>query len=80
MMTPAEAEKERQRLVEMVVIKCRCKDCEHCHQRKDKYYCYFWDFETGMEPNQVNPEDFCSNAEPDLDIDYGEDDDDEEGD
>ena len=51
----------------------RCKDCDEFEQ-KGKYpagmpeypdempygYCYHWDYEEGMLPNQVDGNDFCS--------------------
>lgn len=43
----------------------RCKDCE-CFEETlhNEYvhwgYCYHWDYETGMSPNQVDADDYCS--------------------
>lgn len=51
----------------------RCKDCV-AFEQKGKYpagmpeypdempygYCYHWDYEEGMSPNQVDGNDFCS--------------------
>ncbi len=25
-------------------------------------YCYYWDYESGMSPNRVDEDDFCSNG------------------
>ena len=38
----------------------RCKDCKNYD---DKGYCWFWDYETGMSPNEVDADDFCSYGE-----------------
>lgn len=54
----------------------RCKDCV-AFEQKGKYpagmpeypgempygYCYHWDYEQGMSPNQVDGNDFCSYGE-----------------
>ena len=54
----------------------RCKDCV-AFEQKGKYpagmpeypdempygYCYHWDYEEGMLPNQVDGDDFCSYGE-----------------
>lgn len=58
----------------------RCKDCVEFEQ-KGKYparmpeypdempygYCYHWDYEEGMLPNQVDGDDFCSYGERKVD-------------
>lgn len=53
----------------------RCKDCKHCEAKRmpmpgdtfDQeytfYYCYHWDYEPGMSPNEVEANDFCSYGE-----------------
>lgn len=52
----------------------RCKDCIHYEEKfrtvgdaTGKVYCggdcYHWDYETGMSPNQVDGDDFCSYGE-----------------
>lgn len=54
---------------EIVEIACRCKDCEYGFRRKKSdihMYCRFWDYEAGMEPNQVSPDGFCSNGRLDI--------------
>lgn len=51
--------------METVQITCRCKDCDYSDKISytDEYlYCYFWEYEQGMAPNTVYPDDFCSNA------------------
>jgi len=51
--------------MEIVEIKCRCKDCVHSDTRGSDWvlYCYFWDYEQGMSPNTVDKMDFCSNGD-----------------
>lgn len=51
--------------MELVEIKCRCKDCKHAggFDLYKRLYCYWWDYEQGMEPNTVEELDFCSNGE-----------------
>lgn len=51
--------------METVKIKFRCKDCEYSEQVPNYkfFYCYYWDYEQGSEPNRVNGKDFCSYAE-----------------
>lgn len=58
----------------------RCKDCVEFEQ-KGKYparmpeypdempygYCYHWDYEEGMLPNEVDGDDFCSYGERKVD-------------
>lgn len=52
----------------------RCKNCVSfeethrtvCEVTGEVYcggYCYYWDYEQGMSPNQVDGNDFCSNGE-----------------
>ena len=52
----------------------RCKDCIHFDERRRTVgnvtgkvycfgYCYHWDYEQGMSPNQVLGDDFCSYGE-----------------
>ena len=52
----------------------RCKDCTHYDERYRTVveetgnvycggYCYHWDYEAGMSPNQVDGDDFCSYGE-----------------
>lgn len=52
---------------ETVEIECRCKDCCHSElistSQGRKLYCNYWDYETGMLPNEVDDMDFCSNGE-----------------
>ena len=43
-----------------VTIPVRCKDCRNYD---DKGYCWFWKYETGMSPNEVDADDFCSYGE-----------------
>ena len=50
--------------METVEIACRCKDCSHSVKEGSSLCCYYWDYESGMGANCVNPEDFCSNADP----------------
>ena len=38
----------------------RCKDCKYYDEEG---YCWFWDYETGMSPNEVDADDFCSYGE-----------------
>ena len=38
----------------------RCKDCRNYD---DEGYCWFWKYETGMSPNEVYADDFCSYGE-----------------
>lgn len=54
--------------MENVQIQCFCKDCRHSEpvtygKESDGFYCYYWDFEQGMSPNEVDANDFCSNGE-----------------
>lgn len=64
---------ETQPTVDAVEV-VRCKDCEHFEQRFGIVgdatgkvycggYCYRWDYEPGMSPNQVDGDDFCSYGE-----------------
>lgn len=47
--------------MEVVKILCRCKDCQHSEKiRENYYYCYYWDYESGMSPNTVEAEDFVA--------------------
>ena len=47
-------------LVEVV----RCKDCANFERKFPGYgYCYHWDYEQGMSPNEVEDNDFCSYGE-----------------
>lgn len=59
--------------LEMVQV-VRCKDCTHFDERCRfaseetgeawcSGYCYHWDYESGMSPNQVDGDDFCSYGE-----------------
>ena len=42
----------------------RCNDCKHYEEQCPAYgYCYHWDYEQGMSPNSVDPDDFCSYGE-----------------
>ena len=52
----------------------RCKDCQSFEQKwswdnlntgkvECCGYCYHWDYEQGMSPNQVDGDDFCSYGE-----------------
>jgi hypothetical protein len=49
----------------------RCKDCVNYEAQRNWYtgenysfgYCYHWDYEAGMSPNQVDDVDFCSFGE-----------------
>lgn len=39
----------------------RCKDCKYYEESYPGYgYCYNWDYEDGMSPNEVSSDDFCS--------------------
>ena len=38
----------------------RCKDCK---SYDDAGFCWLWDYEPGMSPNTVDPDDFCSYGE-----------------
>lgn len=43
---------------------CRCKDCTNFERKFPGYgYCYHWDYEPGMSPNEVEDDDFCSCGE-----------------
>lgn len=54
--------------METVQIECRCKDCEY--YEPERFYnkklsfgkCYYWNYEPGMSPNEVDEDDFCSNG------------------
>ena len=42
----------------------RCKNCMNYEERCPGFgYCYHWDYESGMSPNQVDADDFCSYGE-----------------
>ena len=42
----------------------RCKDCKNFERKFPGYgYCYHWDYEEGMSPNEVEGDDFCSYGE-----------------
>jgi hypothetical protein len=42
----------------------RCKDCTNFERKFPGYgYCYHWDYEQGMSPNEVEDDDFCSYGE-----------------
>ena len=42
----------------------QCKDCVSYDERCPGFgYCYHWDYEPGMSPNQVDADDFCSYGE-----------------
>jgi hypothetical protein len=42
----------------------RCKDCNNYERKFAGYgYCYHWDYESGMSPNDVADNDFCSYGE-----------------
>ena len=51
----------------------RCKDCQHFEKKWSYHntpsedigcgYCWHWEYETGMSPNQVVGDDFCSYGE-----------------
>lgn len=42
----------------------RCKDCTNFERNFPGYgYCYYWDYEQGMSPNEVEDNDFCSYGE-----------------
>lgn len=47
----------------------RCKDCAKFEQKGKYYngtpfgYCYHWDYEAGLSPNEVDGDDFCSYGE-----------------
>ena len=42
----------------------RCKDCTNFERKFPGYgYCYHWDYEPGMSPNEVEDDDFCSYGE-----------------
>ena len=42
----------------------RCKDCNNYERKFAGYgYCYHWDYESGMSPNDVEDNDFCSYGE-----------------
>lgn len=49
-----------------VEIECKCIDCEHSEYgvlgHSDVLYCYYWDYEQGDSLNEVEEDDFCSNA------------------
>lgn len=65
--------KLREQLANCVEV-VRCKDCA-CFEEKYRTvgeetgkvycggYCYHWDYEQGMSPNQVDGDDFCSYGE-----------------
>ena len=47
-----------------VVEVVRCKDCANFEREFPGYgYCYHWDYEQGMSPNEVEYNDFCSYGE-----------------
>lgn len=47
-----------------VVEVVRCKDCVSYEEQCPNYgYCYHWDYEQGMSPNQVDADDFSSYGE-----------------
>lgn len=53
--------------MEIVEIPCRCKDCIHSEKitnNENLLHCYYWDYESGFEPNITCILDFCSNATP----------------
>ena len=54
----------KQMLIEAPTVEAvevvRCKDCRNYD---DGGYCWFWKYETGMSPNEVEPDDFCSYGE-----------------
>lgn len=42
----------------------RCKECASFEETCPGHgYCYYWDYEQGMSPNQVESDDFCSYGE-----------------
>ena len=42
----------------------RCKVCKNFERKFPGYgYCYHWDYEEGMSPNEVEGDDFCSYGE-----------------
>jgi hypothetical protein len=51
----------------LVEVPCRCKDCNYSERirtkRTNNLHCHYWDHETGMLPNEVDENGFCSNAE-----------------
>lgn len=53
--------------MELVEVPCRCKDCNYSERirtkRTNNLHCHYWDHETGMLPNEVDENGFCSNAE-----------------
>lgn len=52
--------KDKSKLVAVV----RCKDCQQFEPTCPGYgYCYHWDYEEGMSPNEVEDDDFCSYGE-----------------
>ena len=63
---------ETQPTVDAVEV-VRCKDCQHFEKKWSYHkttsedvgcgYCWHWDYETGMSPNQVDGDDFCSYGE-----------------
>lgn len=48
------------------VVVTRCKECAEFQQKGEYYngtpfgYCYHWDYEEGLSPNEVDGNDFCS--------------------
>lgn len=50
-----------------LVVVVRCKDCVNFEARAksdgEYGYCWHWDFEQGMSPNEVFANDFCSYGE-----------------
>ena len=50
--------------MENVQIPCRCKDCDYSEKRFKDLYCYYWDYEPGCSPNEVDPDGFCYHATP----------------
>lgn len=48
---------------------CYCKECQYyeplrdypdCSKKLTYGYCYYWDYEEGESPNEVDENDFCS--------------------
>ena len=50
--------------MEVVKIKCRCKDCIYYYKnRKGKGFCEYWTCEPYETYAEVEENDFCSNGE-----------------
>lgn len=49
--------------MELVEIKCRCKDCAFSEIYKGELYCRIFERESEVFTVEVEPNDFCSNGE-----------------